>query len=253
MANNIHVFSLNVRGLNDASKRRIIFKWLEDNKCKIAFIQETFCRQELPKDSHPNWIIKHNLTDSAHSRGVAIMFHNSLDIEIKNIHKKDDARVILINAVINNIEMSLCNVYAPNDTNNRKEFFRTLKYWIARHTDYDNELVLGGDFNCAINDNDRVNIRGNEDVSRNSLKSLLNDLDLLDTWYIKNDTPQYTYIDPANNSKSRIDYLFLSQSIKHKIKKIKLKHAPKKDRHKAVCLELKLDENKKRPRLLEIK
>ncbi len=140
----LKLFTLNVRGLNDPSKRRIIFKWLEDNKCKIAFLQETFCKQELPKFTHPNWTIKHNLTNSTHSRGVAIMFHNSLNFEIKNIHKKEDSRVILINAVIDNAELTLCNIYAPNDSSTRKEYFRTLKFWIARHTDYENDVIIGG-------------------------------------------------------------------------------------------------------------
>ncbi len=241
----LKIFSLNVRGLNDPSKRRIIFKWLEDNQCKIAFLQETFCKNDFPKNTHPNWTIKHNFTNSSHSRGVAIMIHNSLNFDIKNIHKKDDARVILINAVIEDVEVSLCNIYAPNDPSNRKEYFRTLKYWIARNTDYENDLILGGDLNCAINENDRKNIRGNNDVSRNALKSLLKDLDLIDAWYICHDKPQYTYTDPDNGSKSRIDYLFLSNSIKHKVKNIGLKHAPKKDRHKSVCLSIKLHENKK--------
>ncbi len=239
--------SLNVRGLNDSSKRRIIFKWLLDNNCKIVFLQETFCRKEFPKNMHQEWTIKHNFTNSAHSRGVAIMFHNSLNIEIKNIHKKEDARVILINAIIENVEVSLCNIYAPNDPSNRKEYFRTLKYWIARHTDYENDLIMGGDLNCALNDDDRKNIRGNQDVSRTPLKNLISELDLLDSWYIFHDKPQYTYTDPENGSKSRIDYLFLSKSIRHKAKKVTLKHAPKKDRHKAVCMEIKLDENKKGP------
>ncbi len=101
--------------------------------------------------------------------------------------------------------------------------------------------------NCAINENDRKNTRGNVDVSRNAMKGLINDLDLTDTWYICHDRPQYTYEDPENGSKSRIDYLYISSSNKHKIKKVKLKHAPKKDRHKAVCIDLKLHENKKGP------
>ncbi len=244
---NLKIFSLNVQGLNDPSKRRIIFKWLEDNQCKIAFLQETFCKNEFPKNSHPNWTIKHNFSNSTHSRGVAIMFHNSLNFDIKNIHKKEDARVILINASIENVEVSLCNIYAPNDPSNRKEYFRTLKYWIARHADHENDLIMGGDMNCAINENDRQNIRGNVDVSRNAMKGLIKDLDLIDTWYTCHDKPQFTYTDVQNGSKSRIDYLFLSNSIKHKVKKISLKHAPKKDKHKSVCLTIKLHENKKGP------
>ncbi len=130
---NINIFSLNIRGLNNDKKRRIIFKWLENNKCNVLFAQETFCTKEFPKYDNSNWTIKHNLTDSAHSRGVAIMFNNSLNFEILNCHKRDDARAILINAKIDNIETTLCNVYAPTNSSNRKEFFNTIKNWILRN------------------------------------------------------------------------------------------------------------------------
>ncbi len=113
MANQINIFSLNIRGLNDEKKRRKIFKWLETNNSKIVMLQETFCAKEFPKSDHTNWTIRHNFTNSSHSRGVAIMFHNSLQIEIQNIHKKEDARVILINLKIEQTEYTLCNVYAP--------------------------------------------------------------------------------------------------------------------------------------------
>ena len=247
MASHTNIFSLNIRGLNDASKRRRIFKWLETNKCNIALLQETFCQKEFPKSDHPNWIIKRNLSNSSHSRGVAIMFHNNTKIDIHNIHKKDDARAILINLKIDNKDMSICNLYAPTDVSQRKEFFNNIKNWILRNTDHPNNLILGGDFNCGINDNDRKNLRGNNDSSRNNMKKLLKDLNLTDSWYITNKYPQYTFTDPESGSKSRIDYLFVSDHITYKVKNVKLKHAPQKDRHKSVCLKLNIQDNKKGP------
>ncbi len=255
-----NIFSLNIRGLNDEKKRRIIFKWLENNKCNILFAQETFCTKEFPRQNNSKWTVKHNLTNSAHSRGVAIMFHNSLNIDIQNIHKKDDARAILINLKIENVETTLCNIYAPTEASKREEFFNTMRNWILRHADYPDYIILGGDFNCAINDNDRKNIRGNIDSSRPVLKKVLKDLKLIDSWYIHNKNTQYTFTDPETGSKSRLDYIFVSEQVKHKIKNIKVKHAPQKDRHKAVCLNIILQNNKKGPghwklnsKLLEMK
>ncbi len=233
--------------MNNEEKRRIIFRWISDNNIKVAFLQETFCTREFSKFKDLGWSgeIKHNLSDSSHSRGVAIMFHSSLDYNIKNIHKKEDSRAILINATIENVDVTLCSVYAPNEPRNRIEFFKNLKFWIARNSDSPENIIIGGDFNCALNENDRKNNTGNTDTSRTHLKTLLKGLKLSDTWYIKNTRTQYTYTDPTNNSKSRIDYFFTSDEIKYKIKNIKLKHVPKKDRHKAVILEIKIQENKK--------
>ena len=39
--------TLNVRGLNKTTKRISIFKWLNEAKCDIAFLQETFCTKRF--------------------------------------------------------------------------------------------------------------------------------------------------------------------------------------------------------------
>ncbi len=241
------ITSLNVRGLNDENKRRNLFTWLSDLGNKIVYLQETFCRKEFDKFSDCGWKgeIYHNLTDSSHSRGVAILIHETLDCKILNIHKKSDSRAILINAEVENMEVSLCCVYAPNKEADRKDFFKKLKLWIYRNSDYPENLIVGGDFNCAINNDDRTG--KNNDTSRNELKQFLNGLKLLDAWYICNNKRQYTFHDVQHNSKSRIDYIFISKGMEHKVKSIKLRQAPQKDKHKAVQIALSLCNNKKGP------
>ncbi len=150
-----------------------------------------------------------------------------------------------MNLNIDGIPISICNVYAPNDEYIRRDFFNNLKFWIARHTDNENELILGGDFNCAINDNDRKNIRGNRDVSRTSLTNLLKSLKLNDAWYIQNSLPHFTFTDPGNGSQSRIDYFFISNTKNYKIKNTFLKYAPIPDHHSAVFMVYKVNDNKK--------
>ena len=243
----INIMSLNIRGLNDEKKRRKIFRWLENNKCDILLFQETFAQKEFPKSDAINWVIKHNLSNSSHSRGVAIGIHNKINFNIQNIHKRNDARAILINVTIENTDMTICNIYAPTDVSQRKEFFNNIKNWIIRFADHPDNIVIGGDFNCAINDNDRVNKRGNIDNSRKNMEKLLKDLKMTDTWYIHNTKLQYTYTDPESGSKSRIDYIFISKKLEYKVKKASVKHVPQKDRHKAVILNIKIHDNKKGP------
>ncbi len=241
-----NIISANVRGLNNDNKCKTIWRWLNNINAKIVFLQETFCTKEIKNFPQNEWIIRYNFSSTPHSKGVAILFHRSLDVEIHNIHKKDDSRVILINATIDNTETTLCNVYAPNDSYTRRDFFNTLKYWIARHTDYENNLILGGDMNCALNNNDRLNNnRGNTDVSRDALHNLIKSLKLSDSWYVCNDTVQYTYFDPKYKSRSRIDYIFISEQIVHKVKFVKLKHTPIKEHHDAICLGYIIKDNKK--------
>ncbi len=220
-------------------------RWLENNNCKICFFQETFCQTDT--QCGPNWTIKHNKTNSAHSRGVAIAISNSLDFTIENQHVTDDARAILLNCNIEGTNTTLCTVYAPsgNDTKPRTEFFKKMKNWINRHTDYPDNIILGGDFNCALNDNDRTN--NNIDASRRDMKNLLNYLKLIDAWYINNDKTQYTYTTPRTGNKSRLDYVFVSEYFKHKVNYTILKHPPIKDQHKSVLMGIILQKNHKGP------
>ena len=47
--------SLNVRGLNDKKKRLSIFRWLKQEKCDIAFLQETFSNPNNELDWQQEW------------------------------------------------------------------------------------------------------------------------------------------------------------------------------------------------------
>ncbi len=107
--------------------------------------------------------------------------------------------------------------YAPsgNDTKPRIEFLEKMRHWINRHTDYPNNLILGGDFNCALNENDRTN--KNNDPSKQDMNNLLKYLKLTDAWYLNNDKPQYTYTAPRTGNESRIDYIFVSDYFKYKV------------------------------------
>ncbi len=181
------IVSINVQGLNNPDKRSNIFAWLTRQKAKIVFVQETFCTENYSKYENQGWKgkIYHNFSKSTHSKGVAIMIHESLNFEIENIRKRDDSRAILINGKIDGCNISLCNVYAPNKTNERIDFFKKIRSWIAKYSDNPSGVILGGDLNCAINDNDRVSNKKNIDSSRKELQKTTNLLQLVDAWYIK--------------------------------------------------------------------
>ncbi len=245
MAKPLNVFSLNIRSLANDKKRRTVMRWLENNACKICFFQETFCQKNV--ECGANWTVKHNTTNSAHSRGVAIAISNTIDFTIENQHTTDDARAILLNCNIEGTNATLCTLYAPsgNDIKPRTEFFKKMKHWINRHADYPDNIILGGDFNCALNDNDRTN--DNTDASRHDMSNLIKYLKLTDSWYLNNDKPQYTYTTTRTGNKSRIDYIFVSEYFKHKVNYSILKHPPIKDQHKSVLIGVILQQNPKGP------
>lgn len=54
-----------------------------------------------------------------HSKGTAILIRKNLNSEILNIHKSEDGRIVLINVKIEDKILSLINIYAPNNQNER--------------------------------------------------------------------------------------------------------------------------------------
>ena len=119
---------------------------------------------------------------SSHSRGVMILFKPRLDVSIEKITSHDHGRYILAEIVIDNTKIILVNVYAPNETNQQVVFLRELSKNLL--SNYDNEnLVLGGDFNCVISALDK---RGGKSVdirkaSTIELNALIKTHNLLDT------------------------------------------------------------------------
>ena len=144
------IISLNVRGLTGSRKRRQVFRWLHQQKSDIILLQETYSSLDTIGRWESEWggkiVSSHG---SSHSRGVMILFKPRLDVNIKKIASDDHGRYILAEIVIDNTKVVLVDVYLPNDPHQQVVFLRGLSNNLL--SKYGNEnLVLGGDFNCVI-------------------------------------------------------------------------------------------------------
>ena len=91
---------------------------------------------------------------SSHSRGVMIFFKPCLDVDYEKITADNYGRCILPETIIDSTKIVLVNIYAPNDANQQVVFLRDLSKEFL--TPYINDnLVLGGDFNCTISTLDK--------------------------------------------------------------------------------------------------
>ena len=154
---NLRVLSLNVRGLNDKTKRLGIYQFIKDKNIDIACLQETFCTINNQRKIDLDWngSIFHCLTESAHSRGVSTLIRRSLNYNFVNMFKSNDGRRLLINIEIENEPFTIVNIYAPNVQHDQKIFFKRCENWIKQNSDATNYLIIAGDFNCTYNVNDQ--------------------------------------------------------------------------------------------------
>ncbi len=149
---NLNIASINVRGLNNEIKRSRLFTWLKDKKIDIACLQETFCVENFKNEFKKGYdgLVYHGYTDSSHSRGVCIMIDKRVNCKVINVHKTDDGRRIMVNMSIDETDISLISLYAPNNMNDRSVFFKKTNNWIDKHALYKNSLLIAGDMNCCL-------------------------------------------------------------------------------------------------------
>jgi len=109
------VCSLNVRGLNQAQKRRQLFRWLHNYKFDVIFLQDTYSTQNVTAIWKSEWggniIYSHGTNRSI---GVAILFNPKLDVCIGGSEADNNGRYLLLEASIFESTFLFCNIYSPN-------------------------------------------------------------------------------------------------------------------------------------------
>ena len=96
------------------------------NRFNIFFLRETYNDPSLEDLWRAEWggeiLFAHG---SKHSKGEMIFFKPSLNVDILEITVDKNGRFIVANININQDNLCLVNVYAPNDQNQQVNFFLT--------------------------------------------------------------------------------------------------------------------------------
>ena len=238
----LKIISLNVNGICDNTKRQIIFHWLKQQNSHICFIQETHCHDTFGAN---NWSAEWGgkcfwSLGTSLARGVAILFQEKLDIKISNEIVDINGRYIYITIEVDECKVNLLNVYAPNNGNERVRFFNNIKQIVKDKE----ELIIGGDFNCCISNNEdrryAENVRERrEDQGVTEMKELMIENNLEDVWRRRHpNLKRYSYFKKNSKSASRIDIWLIEKSLDPLISKTTIIQAVCSD-HSAIQLVLK--------------
>jgi len=214
---NLRVISLNVRGLNNRDKCEKLFQWFKDSGFHVIFLQETYFTKSKADYITKLWSINnaiHVYSDSPHSRGVSVLFNPSCDVEIIDVHKSEDARRLVVNVNVQGTVISLINVYAPNKISQRKDYYNKLSKCMTTQCLNDSMIIMAGDFNCCLTDQDRTPVTHEKDQSRVCLNNLLIKHDLCDSGLAVMMNPPFTWQNGEATVKSRLDYIFVSNNLK---------------------------------------
>lgn len=231
----VKICTLNVRGIRNQQKRRKIYYWCKQNAFDIICLQETHFTKEIINAADKDWNADsyHSLSNSSYCKGVSILFKRGFNFKFKSSYQDKEGRMLLLNILVSDLDMSIVNIYAPTNLNERCDFLKYCKLWIHQNSFDNGSIIVTGDFNSIYNAKDRTSHI--VDNSAQYLLQLMNYNDLIDSWNILNyPNLDFTWIDPADIShKSRIDYIFVTPFLQNNIKYCNIMAAPAPD-HKGV-------------------
>ena len=242
----VRICSLNVRGLRNALKRRCLFNWIRDSDYQLILLQETHSTPDIERFWCNEWGFKVEFSHgSSASAGVCVLFKPSASFEIIKVDRDTDGRILFLLLKINDMLLTVVNVYGPNNDNN--DFFDSLHSLLAQNGE--EPLIIGGDFNTVLDPNlDRYpNSIQNHPKCHLSLQNILTDFELVDIWRFKNQTTQkYTWNTNDFKMGSRIDFFIISQSLVSSVKRSNITFGYKTD-HSLVSLVLSRFTQKRGP------
>ena len=211
-----NIISLNVRGLGAYQKRRKMYTQLRKSGASVICIQETHSTLKTEYVWKTEWgqhaIFNHG---SSNSRGVAILFNNINRKNVRCLYQDNRGRCIICEVSINNIEILVVNVYAPNL--DEPEFFTDIFDRIST-TAYIN-LVIIGDFNVVLEHIDRTEYKVYNHKAAEKIREKMSEYNLVDQWRVMNPNAiQYSWYRYAPKySASRIDYALVNEACRNKI------------------------------------
>ena len=217
----LDVFSLNVRGIRDQTKRRSIFSYLKDQKAKLYFLQETYSEPGDEVIWKNEWggdmFFSHGTN---HSKGVCILLHPTMTCQIEYSFRNNTGRLVLITILLNSMKLSLCNIYAPNSQTEQLEFLQELNNCLIDKSEF-STLIVGGDWNCTLTKKDKTGgAIWKPTVYRNLILATMDAFDLVDIQRLRHPRLQkYSYESKALKVKSRIDFFLVAKNLTRYVKK----------------------------------
>lgn len=232
----IRILSWNVNGLRAVHKKGFL-DWFNTEKPDILCLQETKAQEEQLPDEIRNIEGYHSFFSSAVKKGYSgvAIYTKQKPLTVKKgfgIEKFDSEGRILITEYPDYI---LINIYYPNGKA-REERLRYKMDFYEAFLEFANKLkkkgkniIICGDVNTAHKEIDLARPKANEKVSgflpeeREWMDKFFSN-GYLDTFRMFNQEPEnYTWWDMVSRARDRnvgwrIDYFFISESLKSKIK-----------------------------------
>lgn len=210
------IISVNVNGLNDVRKRRLVFNSLKKYKRSIFLLQETHCRPgngRLWKSQWGHTMFLSELSGSV--GGVATLFSKDLDPIVSEVTPSKFNRFLVTSFSLKGEDYTIANLYMPTSDKENHQI-EVLKELSSVLGDLDtSHIFVGGDCNVALDDDlDRRGYSHSHIPNRryrSKLHEFLERLDLVDIWRTQRPSERDHSWSRADRF-ARLDYIFTPNS-----------------------------------------
>ena len=212
---NLKIATLNCRGINDPSKRKLLFDDFEQSDFTIILLQETKLDPSQHFDICKEWSKGPLFLNSVFGKkcGTAVLF-NTHQIKILNDVYDNEGRVISLDFDMMGDKFHLVNFYFPNESTDKLKFIQnSYKYIISNFP-----TVLAGDFNLTSDNRfDRYPPKSCHDTHSNQLENVTETFNVIDVCrHVYPNRFLFTYKTTINGDvvMSRIDKILVSKHFK---------------------------------------
>ena len=232
----LNILSFNVRGANIPHKRTSILEFLRKKSIDFALIQEShLLQQQANRLANRHYRVLVTSAAASKSKGVAILAKRRLKFDFLGGWSDDTGRISIAKIRFEGKMIALVSVYAPNMLD--KEFYGLLTRTILDLTDF--KLIVGADFNAVWDHRvDRSTATESREQAQASseLRSWAGHAGLADVWRLLNPSfRDYSFFSGRHSSFSRIDFIFASIDLFHKIGKVDLVPVAFSDHKAVIC------------------
>ena len=223
----MYIATWNVNSIR--SRLSHVTEWLKNNPCDIVLLQELKCTKEnFPSEPFEDLNYNIALYGQPTYNGVAVLSKTPIEIICKGIPGLEDPSARYLECFTNGI--TVASVYIPNggEVNSDKylyklDFLKHFQHYLKRRVIEENNFLLGGDFNIALNDDDVFNADAMQDQTcfttqeRSAFRDLLS-IGFLDALRLSTKEQTFTWWDYRGgavfkNHGMRLDYIFLSSEL----------------------------------------
>ena len=199
----------NVNGLKEGTKKQKVLHHLGKLSSDIVFLQELHFKAGQIEYLKRQWVGEaFEAVFTSRSRGVGILINKRIPFKLISQHPDIHGRFLIVKCEMFGESYTLINVYNP--PNSDMSFLGKIQTIIDRSPT--GVIIMGSDLNNIFSSNDS-STKTRKINPPKRLTKFISDNELQDVWRtLHPNTIDYTYFSHPQNSYSRLDYLFISQT-----------------------------------------